>query len=137
MTPVRRLRVEADRVLRELAKLASADVTDAFADDPHTGRPAARPLRDITPATRRVIQSVKVKKRRVRVERDGVRTEIEEVEEVEFRFASKIDALDKLCKHLGITKDGDGLRELLAALAQARSGSAAAAAPGGAGDSHN
>lgn len=125
-------KVSALRVLREIAGVAFADVADAFADDAHTGLPAPRPLSQIPPGTRRAIQSVKVKRRRVRSDTRGDTREVEEVEEVEYRFASKLDALDKLCKHLGLTKDGAALEQLLGLLKDAPPGDRPADPTGGA-----
>jgi phage terminase small subunit len=96
-----RTRVSKQRVLREAAAVAFADPADAFDPDPQGGPLLARPLHQIPAATRRAIQSVKVKRRRIA----GNKDEIYEVEEVEYKFASKLDALDKLCKRLGFYSD--------------------------------
>jgi phage terminase small subunit len=103
----RRTGVSARRVLRELAGIAFLDVADAFEGN---GLPAPRPLSKIAPATRRSIQSVRVKRKK-----EGRKAV---VEEVEYKFADKLSALDKLCKHLGITRDGAALEELIHALRQ-------------------
>lgn len=93
----RRVRVDKERVLGEVAAVAFADPADAFDPDPNGGPLLARKLHDIPAATRRAIQSVKVKRRRIA----GNGDEVYEVEEVEYRFASKLDALEKLSKKLG------------------------------------
>lgn len=96
-----RTRVSKGRVLREVSAVAFADPADAFDPDPNGGPLLARPLHKIPAATRRAIQSVKVKRRRIA----GNGSEVYEVEEVEYKFASKLDALDKLCKRLGFYTD--------------------------------
>lgn len=96
-----RTRVSKGRVLREVSAVAFADPADAFDPDPNGGPLLARPLHKIPAATRRAIQSVKVKRRRIA----GNGSEVYEVEEVEYKFASKLDALDKLCKRLGFYSD--------------------------------
>lgn len=107
----RRCGISARRVLRELASVAFADVGDAFEDNPFTGLPSPRALKDMPPATRRAIQSVKVKRKRL-VGGGGKDDTTEwEVEEIEYKFADKLSALDKLCKHLGLT-DGTALERI-------------------------
>jgi phage terminase small subunit len=92
-----RIRVTKARVLKEVAAVAFADPADAFDPDPNGGPLVAKKLHDIPAATRRAIQSVKVKRRRIA----GGGNEVYEVEEVEYKFASKMDALEKLFKKLG------------------------------------
>lgn len=96
-----RVRVSKLKVIREVAGVAFADPADAFDPDPNGGPLVAKPLHEIPAATRRAIQSVKVKRRRLA----GSGKEVYEVEEVEYKFASKMDALDKLCKKLGFYSD--------------------------------
>ncbi len=96
-----RIRVSKARVLAETACVAFADVADAFDRDPQGGPLVAKALHDIPAATRRAIQSVKFKRRRLK----GDPGEVYEVEEVEYKFASKMDALDKLSKKLGFYAD--------------------------------
>lgn len=110
----RRCRIDAQRVLRELAAIAFADVGEAFEDGTHGGLPSPRPLGKMPKATRRAIQSVKVKRRVISSSND----EDYEVQEIEYKFADKLSALDKLCKHLGLTSDGEALKELLKMLAE-------------------
>ncbi len=96
----KRVGVDKARVLAELAAIAFADPDDVYQPDPNNGgMPAPRAWRDIPPAARRAIQSVKVKRRRLANDRDETAWE---VEEVEYRFHPKLDALDKLCKRLGL-----------------------------------
>jgi hypothetical protein len=124
--------VSAMRVLREVAAVAFADMDDIWADGPG-GQPVLRPWRDIPPAARRTIQTIKVKHRRV----DGSGDEVYEVEEIEVRHHSKMDALDKLCRHLGLTKDGAALKGLLALLAGREEGGGSPAALGQADDAES
>lgn len=105
---------DAARVLREVGHVAFADVGDLFEEDPHTGLPRPRAWSEVAPAARRAVASVKVKKRVVR--RPGTSDLQEEVEEVEYKLASKLDALDKLARHLGLYKDLPPLEMILALL---------------------
>jgi hypothetical protein len=135
----RRCGISARRTLRELAGIAFADFGDLFDADPHTGLPRPRDWSDVPPATRRAVQSVKVKKRRIRSTRykEGRETvtEVEEVEEVEYKLHPKMDALKVLCEHQGLVKDAPALREALDRLREA-DGEAQATSPpeGEAGD---
>lgn len=96
----KRVAVDKARVLAELAAIAFADPGDVYEPDPdNNGLPAPKKWGDIPPATRKAIQSVKVKRKRLANDRDGTAWE---VEEVEYRFHPKLDALDKLCKRLGL-----------------------------------
>lgn len=110
-----------NKVLREYALCAFVDKVEYFEPDPHTGLPRPRHWDKISPAMRRVIQSIKVKKRIVR-KPDEENPFIEEIEEIEYRFADKLKALDKLADHLGLTKDNDAVKQLLALLATTAAG---------------
>ena len=93
-----RVQVSADDVLRELKALAFSDVGDII---DHTGDVAAlKPANQIPKRARRAIASVKVKRYVEGRGEDAV-----EVETQEFRLWSKLDALDKLMKHLGLAKE--------------------------------
>jgi phage terminase small subunit len=95
----RRVRVDKERVLAELAALAFSDPDDIYEPDPdNNDLPAPKRWRDIPAMARKAIQSVKVKRRRLKGDKDATAWE---VEELEYRFHSKTDALDKLCKKLG------------------------------------
>lgn len=96
----RRCRVDGLRILRAWVNIGFADPADAFDRDPQGGPLVARKLHDIPTPTRRAIQSVKVKRRRIA----GNRDEVYEVEEVEYKFADRLAALAKLGEHLGLTK---------------------------------
>lgn len=98
---VAKTRVSKRRVISEIACVAFVDPADAFDRDPDGGPLIAKKLHDIPANTRRAIQSVKVKRRRIA----GGGDEVYEVEEVEYKFSSKLDALEKLCKRLGFYKD--------------------------------
>lgn len=123
----RRIRISKARVLRELAALAFADPDDLYEPDPQNGGLAMpRAWRDIPPSTRKAVQSVKVKRRKLKQlgEDDGDGpAAVWEVEELEYRLHPKLDALDKLCKRLGLFATDDegkgddgGPAELLARL---------------------
>jgi phage terminase small subunit len=131
----RKAGVDAARVLREFGFVAFADPGDLFEEDPHTGLPRPRPWSQVPPAARRAVASVKVKKRVVR--RPGSSDLQEEVEEVEYKLASKLDALDKVSRHLGLYKDLPPLEMILALLspdvADAVRRRAVEALPGGGG----
>jgi phage terminase small subunit len=99
----RAVRVSNLKVLRELASLAFADIGEAFDPDPAGGLDVPRPLSRIKPAVRKAMQVVKVKRRKVK--QKGSDEVLEEVEEVEYKFHSKLEALEKLCKKLGFFKD--------------------------------
>lgn len=100
-----RIGVSKERVLTELAALAFSDPDDIYeADEGNGGLPAPKPWRDIPPAARKAIQSVKVKRKRLTSDKDSTSWEIEELE---YRFHSKTDALDKLCKKLGFYTDAN------------------------------
>lgn len=87
------------RVVKEVAALAFADPYDLYCEAAD-GSPTPRPWSEVPPAARKAIASVKVKRRR---QKDG--DIVWEVEEVEYKFHSKTDALDKLCRKLGFYKD--------------------------------
>jgi phage terminase small subunit len=111
----RRTRLSADRVLRELARVAFADVGELFDPDGRLREPHRVPLE-----TRRALASVKVTRERVtrRVTRDGETTTTETVHEsvVEYRFASKMDALGRLCDCLGLSASLPPLQVVLSLL---------------------
>lgn len=109
----RRCRVDAERINRELAAVAFADPDDLYEPDPHNhGLPTPRPWRDVPPAARKAVASVKVKRRR----RKSADDEVWEIEELEYRCHPKLDALDKLCRRLGLYQDLPPLEAILAAL---------------------
>ncbi len=100
----RRTGLSAARVLRGLAAVAFADMDDCFdADDKDGGLPRPRPWSDIPAATRRAMQGVKIRRKRLVSKDKGDATDWE-MEEVEYKFPDKNSAFDKLCRHLGLTK---------------------------------
>lgn len=121
----RRIRVSKRKALRELAAVAFSDPDDVYEPDPdNRGLPTPRPWRDVPAAARKAIRSVKVKRKRLTSDKDDTAWE---VEELEYRFHSKTDALDKLCKKLGlfdtdIAAELAELREQLRVLRASRSG---------------
>ena len=125
----RRCGINARKVLREYALVAFADKEELYTADPHTGLPKPKRWDQIRPSMKRLIQSIKVKKRIVRSNEDYV----EEIEEVEFKLADKMKALDGLCKHLGLTKESDAVQKLLEQLATLAGNQPGDAAPGTAG----
>lgn len=104
-----RVQVKADDVLRELKAIAFSDIGDII---DYTGdEPALKPAWHIPKRARRTISSIKVKRVRVRGS-DPPR----EVETQEFKQWSKLDALDKLMKHLGLLKEPALLEAFLGTL---------------------
>jgi len=123
----KRARVSAVKVLKELAGIAHLDPDDVFeACSENNGLPCPRPWREIPPQARKAIQRIKIKRKRLSA---GTRAKDDktcwEIEEIDYQFHSKDAALDKLCKHLGITKDGAALEELLKLLAEGAEGDSA------------
>lgn len=104
--------ISARRVLRELSAIAFADPMDVYEPDKDTGTPTPRPWKDVSAPARKSISAIKIKRRREWTGRGEDQT-IWDVEELEYRFHSKESALDKLCKHLGLTADGDAIEKLL------------------------
>lgn len=105
--------ISAQRVLRELARIAFADMEDVFEADMETGQPIPRPWASIPVNARRAIRSVKVKRWKARSpSRDGT----QEFEEVEIQFHDKLAALDKLFVHLGLGKSNDAIASLMSLL---------------------
>lgn len=94
-----KVRVSKLRVIRETAALAFADIGDLFERNPDGGLPRPRDWDDVPPATRKAVQSVKVKRRRLKSDDDATEWE---VEEIDYKLYSKTDALEKLCKRLGL-----------------------------------
>lgn len=102
----KRIGVSKRRVLSEVAALAFSDPDDVYEPDPDNGGlPQPKAWRDIPPAARKAIASVKIKRKRLKSDTDETAWE---VEELEYRFHSKTDALEKLCKKLGFYTDSPG-----------------------------
>jgi phage terminase small subunit len=90
-----RTELEADQILRELAMVGFADIGNYFDFSGQDLR--MRAAAAIPAEARRAISSIKIKRY---VEKQGEYKE--PVEIVEFRLCSKIAALEKLGKHLGL-----------------------------------
>lgn len=106
----RQCNTSAVKEVKGLALLANYDIGSAFdmtADDW-----VPLPPRLIPYETRKAIVGFKVTRRHER-DRDGNTTT---VENVEYKFADKLAARDKLMRHLGLYKDLPALEVLLAAL---------------------
>lgn len=102
-----RTRVTADRVVRQYARIAFADIGMAF--DLTKSTPVLLAPRDIPFDTRQAITAIKLKRRVIK--HDG--EEDYEVEEWEYKFADKVSALDKLSKHLGLYQELPPLDQIL------------------------
>lgn len=90
----RRTGIEADRVLRELARVAFLNPSDVVDFDTGTVKQSAAPD-DLA-----AITSCKVKTSSFGESGESVEREI--------RLADKLKALDMLCRHLGLYADGKG-----------------------------
>lgn len=106
----RRSRVSADSVVRGIARLAFYDIGGAM--DLTKDEPTFLSPREIPYELRLAIQAVKVTRRKLKSE-DG---EDYEIENIEYKFADKLSAFDKLSKHLGLYKELPPLEVLLALL---------------------
>jgi phage terminase small subunit len=93
-----RVAVSKERVLAELAALAFLDPADLYEPD-ESGMPVPRHWRTVPAAARKAIAKVKVKRKRLKSDSDATAWE---VEELEYQFHSKTDALEKLCKRLNL-----------------------------------
>lgn len=110
----RRIRVDADRVVREIARVGFADVLDLFDADG-----CLLPLRDVPIGTRRAVASVKVRQERVKWTTAGETTVTRAERVVEVKLADKLTALEKLGKHLGLFRELPPLEAVLALLPDA------------------
>jgi phage terminase small subunit len=93
-----RVAVSKERVLSELAALAFLDPADVYEAD-EQGMPVPKHWRKVPAAARKAIAKVKVKRKRLKSDTDATAWE---VEELEYQFHSKPDALEKLCKRLNL-----------------------------------
>jgi phage terminase small subunit len=100
----RDLRISGLKVLKELAAVAFSDIGEVF-EEVEGEFDRAKPPSRIRPLARKAVQVAKVKRRKVKSKASD--DLVEEVEEVEYKLYSKLDALDKLCKKLGLFKDDD------------------------------
>ena len=106
----RRAKVSQDTIVRGFARLAFYDIGSAM--DLSKDVPVFLAPRHIPYEVRQAIQSVKITRRKLKSGPD----EDYEVENVEYKFADKLNALDKLSRHLGLYKDLTPLEVLLALL---------------------
>jgi phage terminase small subunit len=84
--------ITADRVLREIARIGFFDIRKLFGEDG-----ALRPVVDLDDDTAASIAGLDV------VSIGNAETGLGQV--LKYKIASKNDALEKLCKHLGLYKD--------------------------------
>jgi phage terminase small subunit len=113
---LRRVGLDATRILRGMTAAAFADMDDCFEPDPaNGGLPKPRPWAEIPVATRRAMQGVKLKRRRLLARGKGEATDWE-VEELEYKFPDKGAAFDKLFRHLGMYQDVPPLEVILGLL---------------------
>ena len=107
-----RTQITADKALQEIARVAYSDILDLY--DPDTYQ-LANP-RNIPYNTRKAIASVKMTKgRKTETTKGKKKTTITE-SVVEYRLWNKMDALQKLCAHLGLNTAITPLDALLQAL---------------------
>lgn len=106
----RACKTSAVKEVKGLALLANYDIGAAF--DLTADEWVPLPPRQIPYETRQAIVGVKVRRRRIVGDDEAPAV----VETVEFRFADKLAARDKLMRHLGLYKDLPPLEVLLAAL---------------------
>lgn len=105
----KRSKTSADRVIREIALLAYSDIGNII---DFTGDSIKlKNGRDITPAARRTISSVKVKRHF-----EGRGDDAREVEIIEFKLWDKTSALEKLARHINLYREREPLEVLLASL---------------------
>lgn len=107
----RRNRVTADRVIKELAAVAFAKMSDVFDFSGAGTIPAPRTVRDIPDAAHRALEKAKVEEREI-PQADG---EPIKVRTVEYKFHAKLNALEKLYDHLGMGRENE-LERLLSIL---------------------
>lgn len=95
---LKKSRSNANRVIQEIANIALFDPADCWGDDAD-GKSSLLLPPQMPVEARRAIAGQKVKRRR---QTDDLGREWE-IEEIEYKFVSKTDALNKLCQRLGIT----------------------------------
>lgn len=101
-----RVQIEADSVVKELAKVAFSNIKDYLTVD-DKGEVFLKAFDDIEPEKLAAIESIKISTTR---NKDDSR----EYKTTQFKLCSKLNALEQLGKHLGIyQKDNEQLREPL------------------------
>lgn len=108
----KRVRMDGRKWLKRIIERTAIDPLDLYEPDPETGLPTPKKLSDLTPAQRRIVKGVKVKRRRV----SGKGGLIEEVENAEYITHDPYKADELIGKHLGFLKDPEPLVQLLALL---------------------
>lgn len=99
----RRNRVTADRVIKELAAVAFAKMSDVFDFSAAGSIPVPRAVRDIPDAAHRALERAKVETRTIpQADGDPIT-----VETVEYKFHAKLSALEKLYDHLGMGRENE------------------------------
>lgn len=96
-TILRKTRADGQRVIQEIASIAFFDPADVWGDTGDGSHTLLLP-HEMAPQARRVIAGQKIKRRREVDDQERAW----DIEEIEYKFVSKTDALDKLCKRLGI-----------------------------------
>lgn len=87
-------------VLRELLRIATVDIADAYDDNGNL-----LPLKEMPKDVRRAIASVKVQREKRRGSADDGEYERETTEDVEVRFHPKVESLGLLGKHFKLFTD--------------------------------
>lgn len=94
----RKLEVKAESVLAEYARVAFSDIGQVL--DFSSAEPRLKSANEISEDARRAIASVKVRRYT-----EGHGDAAREVEVTEFKLWDKLNALEKLARHLGLLKD--------------------------------
>lgn len=111
----RKLRLEAAKIIREIAAIANSTMGDYLNFDT-PGFPKIKPGREISAESQKAIQSIEqIETKTVRNHQDGTSTETVEIR-TRVRLHDKIRALQMLCRHLGLDKPASPLESLLNAL---------------------
>lgn len=103
--------VTLDRVIREFEKIGFANMDDYLVEEGNSG-PRFRLLGEIGRDKLAVITEVTVDVRKEFEGRGEDREHVANVERIRFKLANKVDALDKLAKHLGMYPSTSGGSDL-------------------------
>jgi phage terminase small subunit len=106
-----KLEIDADTVLRELHRIATCDILEAYDENG-----ALKPIREIPKEIRKAISSVKTREEFDYIEGDKIKV----ADVVEVKFWDKVRSLEHLGKHIKLFTDkievtGDSLAEELKA----------------------
>jgi phage terminase small subunit len=100
-----KIQLKAERVVQELMDIGFLDPADIF--DFNGAVPVLKRASRIPERARRAIASVKIKTLKAKRKKgEDDPPEAQTITEVEVKFWSKPDALEKLCRHLGILPTG-------------------------------